>query len=195
VAARSTKSYGDDPFRCRFGSFERRADATATLDRNPVTAYQSISGKFGRDHQNGHPGRGQLAHEAVNLRLCPNIDPLRRFVRDQNRWFCRQPSGQGDLLLIPPESVETLCVEGICPQAQTFGIEGGELTLPCLVEQTRLVRRGRTARAIENDRELLYDTVATSILWNIGDTGLDRVSRRVDQALSAPSIQIEPGVN
>ena len=58
------------------------------------------------------------------------------------------------------------------------------MTLPCLVEQTPSGQtREDSEGAIANDRELLYDTVATSILWNIGDTGLNRVSRRVDQAL------------
>lgn len=99
MAARGTKSNGDDPFRCCFGAFEGRADATATHDRYPV-AHAKYLRKFGRDHQNSHPGRGQLTHQEVNLRLCPDIDALRRFVKDQNRWVCCQPSGKGDLLLI-----------------------------------------------------------------------------------------------
>ena len=74
----------------------------STAHHGDAVAHSENLRKLGRDHQDSRALRGKIAHQCVDLGLRADVNPLRRLIQDEDRWFCRQPSAQGDFLLIAP---------------------------------------------------------------------------------------------
>ena len=88
----------------RLGAIEH-ADNRAAAHHCDAVAHAEDLRQLGRDHQDGQPARGQLAHQPMNLGLGADVDALCWLVEDQDRGFGRQPAGEGDLLLIAARQV------------------------------------------------------------------------------------------
>jgi hypothetical protein len=80
-------------------SLEARDDASGAHDQNPV-GHAEHFGQIGGNHEHADAPPQQIVDEPVNLRLCANINTLRRFVEDQEFGTDGEPFAENDLLLI-----------------------------------------------------------------------------------------------
>src|SRR5215510_8520269 len=95
-----TQSFRDDLLLRCTTSLDEIDQSSFPHDSDPITHSEDFT-QLRRDHDNGHSLLRQVTHQAMNLGFCSDVDPLRRFVQDQYRWFCCQPASERDFLLVP----------------------------------------------------------------------------------------------
>src|SRR5436190_16946649 len=88
-----------------FGAIEEPGHPPLVDDHDAIAHAENLR-HLRRDHHDGDPLAGELAYEAMDLRLGADVDAARRLVEDEDLRLSEQPAGDQHLLLIAAGEVQ-----------------------------------------------------------------------------------------
>ena len=83
--------------------------------------------QVGGHHQERHAARGEIAQDAVDVRLGADVDAARRLIDDEDARVARQPLGEQHLLLVAARQIAHLALDVRRGDAQLVDIALADL--------------------------------------------------------------------
>src|SRR6202030_2701216 len=122
----------------------------------------------------------QLGNDAMDLRLCPDINATRRLVEDENSRGRYQPFCQQYLLLIAAREGIRLLLDSGGDDSHPGRKITGDLRLPHSVDQSETVRElpEDRERLVCTNRKWKHEPLLMTVLGQKRDSKLYRVPRR-----------------
>ena len=143
-------------------------------DEDAVAKTEQLD-RVGGDQEDRRAGRGQLAHQPVDLLLGADVDATRRLRKQVDFGRQRQPLGDRDFLLVAAAQPDERLARRAQPDAQLVDQPIHETPLPLPIEETEAVEPIEAGQGeVLTGRELDDQAIGLAVLGNVGNPALHR---------------------